>query len=387
MILMFLPKTNKQIKSTFVVDQKTKHLLTRIKTGQIAVIQHPDIDEIAAQSLIEKKVKAVINFSDSMTGTYPTIGLKKLIENKIPVFDVLKGYEYFNQLRDDQHLEIDRERNQIFVIDSHIPPFPITLWTMDKWENVYFHAAQNLEHELNRFIDNTLQYAAKEKSFVLKPIPIPSLKTRIKGKHVVVVVRGNHYREDLTAIHSYIEEVRPVLIGVDGGADALIEHGFTPDIIIGDMDSVSDKALHSGAELIVHAYPDGTAPGLLRIEQIGLKAKMIPSLGTSEDIAMLLAYEKQAEIIVALGAHSNMIDFLEKGRKGMASTMLVRMKIGTKLIDAKGVSKLYQPKTQWKDITLMGMAALTPIMAISMINHDMLRLLEMMWMNIKMLFT
>jgi len=386
---MIFPKNNKQIKGTFIVDKKTKHLMTRIRPNQIAVIHHDDIDEIAAEALIEKKVKAIINFSKSITGKYPTIGLKKLLEERIPIFDVLQDKESFQQLKDYQEVIIDRKTRQIhfFVHQSKVLTIPMEEWSMKKWKDHYQIAIDNLENELKRFIDNTLDYAAKEKDVVLKAMNIPPLKTKLQGKHVVVVVRGNNYREDLTAIRSYIEDYRPVLIGVDGGADALLEHGLYPDMIIGDMDSVSDKALRCGAEIIVHAYPDGTAPGLDRVNRIGLRAKIVPSLGTSEDVAMLLAYEKQAELIVALGAHSNMIDFLEKGRKGMASTVLVRMKIGTKLVDAKGVSKLYHPRTQWKDLSLLGGAALTPVIAISMINHDMIRILQIMWMNLKMLFT
>ncbi|MFT9486314.1 MAG: putative cytokinetic ring protein SteA [Tepidibacillus sp.] len=386
---MIFTKTNKTMKSTYIVDKKTKHLLTRIKPNQIAVVRHSDIDEIAASGFIEKKVKAIINFSQTMTGRYPTLGLKTLLEAKIPVFDVLKGYHIFEQLHDENEVEINFDENIAFFYSIWKSQMEVAIqeWTFDKWKQIYRVATENIEQELNNFIDNTLEYASREKDFVLKPLKIPPLKTKFKGKHAVVVVRGKHYREDLAAIRTYIEDYHPILVGVDGGADALMEHGLIPQVILGDMDSVSDEALKSGAEIIVHAYPDGRAPGITRVKELGLEAKVIPSLGTSEDVAMLLAYEQQAEIIVALGAHSHMIDFLEKGRKGMASTVLVRMKIGTKLVDAKGVSQLYHPSTQWKSISLIGIAAITPILAISLINQDMVRLLEMMWLNIKMLFT
>lgn len=385
---MIFPKNNKVIKANYFFDNKTKHLITRLKSNSIAVINHPDIDEVAAHSLIEKKVKAVINFSDSITGKYPTYGLQKMLHGKIPVLDIMKNRDSFKDLMDGNEAIIDFSKNIVhFDVGNSTISFPVKGWNYHKWEETFNIANSNMENELNRFIDNTLSYASKEKHFVLKPLKIPPLKTKIKGKHVVVVVRGNNYREDLLAVRSYIDDYRPVLIGVDGGADALIEYGLSPDLIIGDMDSVSDKSLKSGAEIIVHAYPDGRAPGLERVHKIGIDSKVIASVGTSEDIAMLMAYEEQAEIIVALGAHSNMVDFLEKGRKGMASTVLVRMKIGTKLVDAKGVSKLYHPRVEFKALSLMGVAAITPIIAISMINHDMVRLLQMVWINIKMIFT
>ncbi|OEF95531.1 hypothetical protein BHF71_04895 [Vulcanibacillus modesticaldus] len=341
---MIFPKNNEEIKATYVADKKTKRLLTRIKANQVAVLVHTDIDEVAALEIIEKKISAVINFSKSLTGKYPTLGLKRLLEAKIPVFDVLSEHEIFPKLRDGNLVIVNKENKTVQFPDDDNPKIilPVKEWTMEKLEYFLELAYQNLERELDNFITNTLEYASKEKNIVLQPLKIPELNTKFTGHHVVVVVRGNNYRNDLYAIRPYIKDYRPVLIGVDGGADALIEYGFVPDIIIGDMDSVSDEALKSGAEIVVHAYPHGKAPGLSRVKNLGLDAKVIPSVGTSEDVALLMAYEEGAEMIVAIGSHSNVIDFLEKGRKGMASTLLVRMKIGSKLIDAKGVSTLYR---------------------------------------------
>ena len=308
---MSLRKAPKALVGQIVVDKKTKNLLVRIKANQIAVLHHLDIDEIAASGLLEKKIKAIINFSPSISGKYPSQGLKKLLSARIPVFDVVKGDESFSFLVDGQEVTVDESANSLIVeLGERAIRIPVKRWSYKKWEQIYRLANHNVEGELDRFIDNTLEYARKEKDFVLKPLPVPRLKTKIKGKHVVVVVRGNNYREDLSAVRSYIEDCRPILVGVDGGADALIESGLVPDIIIGDMDSVSDSALQSGAELIVHAYPDGSAPGLIRVHQLGGQAQIIPSIGTSEDVAMLMAYEEQAELIVALGAHLHMVDFL-----------------------------------------------------------------------------
>jgi uncharacterized membrane-anchored protein len=201
------------------------------------------------------------------------------------------------------------------------------------------------------------------------------------NRHVVVVVRGRHYREDLRMLSSYIRECRPVLIAVDGGTDALMECGYTPDLIVGDMDSISDRALCCGAEVVVHAFPDGSAPGRERVEALGLPYHLLPAPGTSEDVAMLLAYEEQAQLIVTIGSHSNMIDFLEKGRKGMASTLLVRTKIGPKLIDAKGVSQLYQPRWSWNWWALMIAATLVPVAAALAINPVARHAVQMWWMQ------
>ncbi|MGI6097880.1 MAG: putative cytokinetic ring protein SteA, partial [Dethiobacteria bacterium] len=221
---------------------------------------------------------------------------------------------------------------------------------------------------LDRFVQNTLEYARREKGIILGSLTMPKLQTVIRDRHVLVVVRGKNYREDLKAIMHYIDEVKPVLIGVDGGADALWEFGYRADIVIGDMDSVGDEALQNAAELVVHAYPDGRAPGMERVKKLGLEAKIFSAPGTSEDVAMLLAYENKAELIVALGTHSSMVDFLEKGRAGMASTFLVRLKVGEKLVDARGVSQLYRKTANYRFVAPLLIAALLPIAVLAALS-------------------
>jgi uncharacterized membrane-anchored protein len=244
---------------------------------------------------------------------------------------------------------------------------------------------KNIKQELAKFVENTLDYARREQGLILGDYPVPRLRTKLQNRHALVVVRGQGYHEDIITIKSYIDEVKPVLIGVDGGADALLELGYRPDLIVGDMDSVSDEALLSGAEIVVHAYPDGRAPGLARIEKLGLPAVLFPAPGTSEDIALLLAYEKGAELIVAVGTHSNMIDFLEKGRSGMASTFLVRLKVGSILVDAKGVSKLYRQRLQPRHLAQIFLAAMLPLFVVVMVSPATRGFLKLLIMQIKLL--
>ena len=242
----------------------------------------------------------------------------------------------------------------------------------------------NIEKELDSFIENTLEYAKKEKEIVIGNLNIPKIKTKISNRHVLIVVRGKDYKRDLEAIRVYIKEKKPILIGVDGGGDALLEFGYIPDIIIGDMDSVSDNCLKHSKEIIVHAYTDGTAPGLERINKLNISAYKFSAPGTSEDIALLLAYHYHADLIVAVGTHSNMIDFLEKGRKGMASTFLVRLKVGSKLVDAKGVNKLYKNSLEIKYLLTLGFAALLPIIILSVMFPPIKEIIQLLHMRIRL---
>jgi uncharacterized membrane-anchored protein len=185
------------------------------------------------------------------------------------------------------------------------------------------------------------------------------------GRHVLVVVRGYHYREDLAALRPYIREYKPVMMAVDGGADALIEAGYLPEVILGDMDSVSDEALCSGAELIVHAYPDGRAPGLARVRELGLDAITCPAPGTSEDVALLVADAKGASLIAVVGTHHTLEEFLDKGRPGMSSTFITHLRVAGKLVNARGVHQLYQSRISgWSLLILVLAAAVTVLVAV-----------------------
>lgn len=365
-------------KATARVDIRTKNLAKRIKPGEIAVIDHADLDQVAADSLIKAKIKMVINASPSITGRYPNPGPATLLQENIAILDNV-GKELFQKIREGDLLEIkDGQiwKGKTFLGEGQF----LELTSVIKNLREIRH---NLAAELDKFLHNTLEYAVKEKDLILDTLKIPEVKTKFEGRPVVVVVRGQNYREDLTIVKSYIDDVNPVLIGVDGGADALLEFGFLPDIIIGDMDSVSDTALKSGAEIIVHAYPDGRAPGLAQVERLHQPAKLFPAPGTSEDIALLLAYEKGADLIVAVGTHSSMVDFLEKGRAGMGSTFLVRLKVGSILVDARGVSKIYQGRIKLRYLVQVSVAGILTIVIVLSQTQWSRDLFRTFWLQLK----
>ncbi len=347
------------VRGTLRLDKRTKNLAKRLKKGDIALIDHIDIDSTAARMLVEAGVAAVINAAQSCSGRYPNLGPTVLLDAGIPLIDAV-GDDAFKGFREGEQVELRGGaicRNGEVVLEGE-------LLTAERIRSLHEQARQNLGNELERFAENTLSYVTAEKSLLLDPSHLPDVKTLIDGRHALVVVRGESYKEDLAIIRTYIRDVRPALIGVDGGADAIIDMGLKPDIIIGDMDSVSDDALRCGAEIIVHAYASGEAPGLARVKELGLEAKVCNVPGTSEDIALLLAYEKGAEMIVAVGTHSHLVDFLDKGRKGMSSTFLVRLKVGNRLVDAKGVSKLYRVAPSGRHIAALALAALVVVITV-----------------------
>jgi len=330
---------------TVRLDKRTKDLVKRLEPTDIALIDHVDMDRVAAESLIASGVQVVINAQPSISGKYPNVGPLLLIQEGVALLDDI-GQEPFERLKEGRKVSISDSGNLYKGTDATRKDFIATgtFQTAESIEEAYEAAQKQISARLEEFAQNTLAYLTEETNIISDDQWVPPVKTAIEDRHVLVVVRGYHYKEDLKVLRAYIREMKPVLIGVDGGADALCEAGFTPDIIVGDMDSVSPDALNSGAELIVHAYADGRAPGLEPLKELGLDKDAFTwrLAATSEDLALLLAWEKGADLIVAVGTHNNLIEYLDKGRKGMASTFLVRLKTGPKLVDAKGVSRLYR---------------------------------------------
>lgn len=328
--------------------------------------------------LVDAKVAAVINAAKSCSGRYPNLGPSVLLDAGIPLIDSV-GEDPFKGLREGETIELDDGR----ICRAGGTVAEGELLTRERVKELVEASKANLGAELEKFAENTLAYVTTEKSLLLDPAHLPDVRTSINGRHALVVVRGESYKEDLAIIRTYIHEMKPVLIGVDGGADAIIELGLKPDMIIGDMDSVTDSALGCGAEIIVHAYANGKAPGLERVQKLGLQPHVCSVPGTSEDLALLLAYEKGAELIVAVGTHSHLIDFLDKGRKGMSSTFLVRLKVGNRLVDAKGVSRLYRSQPKARHVAVLALAALAvflTVVALSPSIQDQVRsTLDSVW--------
>ncbi len=356
------------------IDKRTKDLVKRLHPGDIAVIDHEDLDRVTAESLVETRVEVVVNASQSISGRYPNLGPIILTNSGVYLLDAV-GEDIMNQLKEDEEIIVHNNAvvkdNTVIARGSVIGPKDVR----KKMDN----AKANMSRELEKFAQNTLEFIEKEKEF-LEGVLIPDTKTSFHNRHALIVSRGYDYKADLKILRAYISEFKPVLIGVDGGADALLEAGYKLDMVIGDMDSVSEKGLKSSAEVIVHAYPDGRAPGLERLKNLTKEAIVFKSPGTSEDIAMLLAYEKGAELIVAVGSHANLVEFLDKGRKGMASTFLVRLRVGSMLVDAKGVNKLYRATVKPSYFLVVFLAALMTIMIVIQATpaaRNMLRLIAL----------
>ena len=352
------------ISATARIDRRTKNLTKRLQPGDIAIIDHADLDRVSAEALIRRQSAAVLNAAPSISGRYPNLGPQLLLEAGIPLVDDM-GPDLFEHVPDGQPVRLDGDT---LYLGGEI----VAKGTVQDDESVAAameDAKAGLADQLKAFAANTVEYISRDSELLIHGIRVPELTTRVEGRHVLVVARGYRHRDDLQALRAYIREFKPVMMAVDGGANALLEAGYKPSLIVGDMDSVSDKALTCGAELVVHAYRNGVAPGLARVQDLGLTSVLCPATGTSEDLAVLLADEMGATLIVAVGMRFSMAEFLDKGRSGMASAVLTRMRVGDKIVDAKGVSRLYRSRISgWALFTLV-LAALVAIIAAASVSQ------------------
>lgn len=358
--------------------RRTKDLIKRLEPGDIAIIDHADLDRVAADGLIDAGVAAVINASAYITGRYPNGGPSRLVNAGVilletPTKDILTA------IPDGETVRIDAGRILLNGVEVAVGHELLT----EEIERRMDAAREGIGHELQKFAENTLEYVQREAELVFAPIVPPALRTSFAGRHALVVVRGHDYKQDLQILKPYIREYRPVLIGVDGGADALLDMGFTPDIILGDFDSVSAAAMEVGAEHVHHVHPDGRNPGYEELQAFGKPYVEFVVEGTSEDAAMLLAYELGAKLIVAVGTHDTMVEFLDKGRAGMSSTFLTRLRLGPMLVDAKGVARLYEGNVRRSDIVLLVAAALLVILVVVIVSQPLHVIFRGTWLTLR----
>ncbi|HVE98966.1 MAG TPA: putative cytokinetic ring protein SteA [Mycobacteriales bacterium] len=345
------------------LDHRTKNLTKRLRPGDIAIIDHVDLDRVSAEALVASGARAVVNVAPSISGRYPNLGPDILVSAGVPLVDDVDP-DVFSRVREGEVLRVDGDT---VYRDGEVVAKGV-LQTPESVSALMAEARAGLSVQIEAFAANTMDYVRRERDLLFDGVGVPAVRTELRGRHALIVVRGYHYKEDLASLRPYIREYRPVLIGVDGGADALVEEGYRPHIIVGDLDSVSTEVLCGGAEVIVHGYSDGRAPGLERVQKLGLEAVVFPMAGTSEDAAMLLADELGAELIVAVGSHATLVEFLDKGRSGMASTFLTRLRVGGKLVDAKGVSRLYRSRIKASSLVLLVAAALVTMLAALVIS-------------------
>jgi uncharacterized membrane-anchored protein len=362
------------------LGKRTKRLVKSLGPEDIAVIDHEDIDRVSSEDLCASGVRCVLNVARSSTGSYPNVGPLVLAEAGVHLVD-LPGAPLFDELSEGEQITVRGGA----VLRNGQALFEGEVQELDVVRHAHDRQRLKLGEALEAFAENTMSHIREERELLGGRLDLPEFETTFRDRPCLIVVRGVDHQKDLRILRPYVRDQRPVLVAVDGGADAILEQGLQPNMIVGDMDSASDTALRSGAELVVHAYPDGRAPGRERLDRLGLPYKVVPAPATSEDVAMLVAAEKGAELIVMVGSHFNLMEFLDKNRKGMSSTFLTRLRVGEILVDAKGVSRLYRPSAGGGPIAFVTLAALATLIAIVISSDNLGDFLDLVWLKIEIL--
>jgi uncharacterized membrane-anchored protein len=362
------------------LGKRTKTLTKRLKPGDIAIIDHEDLDRVSAEDLVASGVKAVVNAARSSSDRYPNMGPLLLVQAGVLLVDA-PGAPLFERLKDGDQIIVrgGEVRRGEELIATGVVQDPAVLRGLND------ERRREIGEALEAFARNTVEHMLEERELLAGKLELPRFDTEFRDEPCLVVVRGVDHKGDLKALRPYVRDVKPVIVAVDGGADALVEHGFRANMIVGDMDSVSDRTLRMGAELIVHAYPDGTAPGRERVQELGLPHKVVPAPGTSQDVAMLIAAEKGARLIVSVGSQYNLVEFLDKNRRGMSSTFLTRLRVGEILVDAKGVSRLYRPRPGLTPIVALFVVGVVAFVAIVALTPGLRDVADLLWLKLQVL--
>jgi uncharacterized membrane-anchored protein len=371
------------------LGRKTKVMVKHLIQGDVAVIDHLDIDRVSAEELVAAGATAVLNCKASTSGSYPNLGPQLLVEAGVLLVD-LEDDALFKSLSEGDPVTVRAAQDgsgEVLHKGSVVARGRVLDIATVRAET----EARRLEigEALERFAHNTIEHMREERELLAGKIELPRFGTDFRDRPALVVVRGVDHQRDLRALRPFIRDVHPVLVAVDGGADALLEVGLSPHMIVGDMDSASEATLHAsvaaGAELVVHSYPDGRAPGRHRLEELGLPFKLVPAPGTSQDVAMLIAAEKGARLIVSVGSQFNLVEFLDRNRKGMSSTFLTRLRIGEILVDAKGVSRLYRPQPGLTPLLVVICAGLLAMVAVVWMTPALRDVFELLWLKLQLL--
>jgi uncharacterized membrane-anchored protein len=362
------------------LGRRTKHLVKRLGPEDVAIIDHAGIDRVAGEDLVASGVRHVVNVSRSASDYYANQGPMILTHSGVTLVD-MPGADVFERIEDGDSVTL---RGDTLLKDGEVVASG-QLLDPEGVQRKYEAGRREIGDALEAFAENTIAHIREERELLAGHLDLPDFDTDFRDRPTLVVVRGVDHKKDLRMLRPYVRDAKPVLVAVDGGADAILEDGFCPDMIVGDMDSASDAALRCGAELVVHAYPDGRAPGRDRLDHLGLDYRVVPAPATSEDVAMLIAAERGAELIVTVGSHFNLVEFLDKNRSGMSSTFLTRLRVGEILVDAKGVSRLYRPSAGRGPILLLTFAAFVTFVIVIATSSTLQPLLDLLWLKLQIL--
>ena len=320
------------------IHRRTASLLGRLHVGDVAVLDHLDMDRDTAQALIDAGVVAVVNSGPMVSGRFPNLGPERLVEAGVLVVDNA-GSEVFDRLKDGTDVRIDA--GVLHAGDTLVATGREV--TADLVRSEMGRARSGLSAQLESFTHNSTEFLRREQDLLLHGHGVPRTATDMAGRPVVVTVRSHGWQDELRGIKPFVREQRPVLVGVDHGADALVAAGHRPDVVVvsGVGDLPSAAVLRKARDVVILVERGAPRSATEQLERLGIRPLRFETTATAEDAALLLASAREASLIVGVGMHATLDEFLDRRRAGLASTFLTRLKVGPDLVDASAVPQLY----------------------------------------------
>jgi uncharacterized membrane-anchored protein len=360
------------------LDRRTKRLTRRLKPGDIAIIDHRDIDRVSAEELLDSGARVVVNCSPSQSGRFPNPGPLLLVRGGVELIDVA-GSELFDAVNEGDLVSV--RGSSLFRNGDRIASGR-TL-SADELTRALDEQRGRVTQALEEFAENTMRHLREEGGVLAGAVEFPPLRTSFRDRHALVVARGPGMKRDLRIVQGYIRDFKPVLVAVDGGADALLEIGRKPDVIVGDMDSVSDEALRSGAEIVVHATA-ATATHRGRRGSTRISGVAYQRFRARHQRGLAPARIREGRrAIVAVGTHLNLIEFLRARPRRMASTFVTRLKVGEILVDAKGVSRLVSRRVGVWPLVVLTLAGFGAIVTAILVSPQLRHVIELVSLKLQ----
>ncbi len=349
------------VTGTARLDRRTLHLAKRLRPGDIAVISHVDLDRASAEALLDCRVAAVVNAAESMSGRYPNLGPEALAAAGVPLVDSV-GPDVLTRLTDGDLVRV--HDGGVYVGDDLVAEGDVL--TADVVAVRKDAARDGLTAQLEAFTLDAAEHLRREHELLLDGVGIPDLTTQVRGREVVVVSATHEHVADLRALRGYLRDRRPVLVGVEGGADALRTAGHTPDLVVGDLDEISDASLRCGAEVVARVGHEALVGHRERLERLAVEPVVFSTSGRSQDAALLLVDAAGADVIVTAGSAPGLVELFDEGRAAMASSVLTRMRVGPRLLEARSAARLHGSRLRpWHLVALVLAGLLAIAVAVS----------------------
>jgi len=365
------------VAGTARTDRRTAALLSRIGRGDIAVLDQVDLDGPTAEALVEAGVAAVVNRAQMISGRFPNRGPQLLLDAGIPMVDQADGTggrDLLSAVADGRRVVL---RGGTLLAGDQVLAEGRAL-TRDDVAHQLADAESGLTSQLHTLTHNSAEFLRREEALILHGEGVPRVRTRLRGRPVVVVGHGPDDAAELRRLRRYLREVRPVVIATGDGLAVTRAAGLSPDVVVLDgrtEDLPGAKSLRACRDVVITEARGGprSGAGSDRFERIGVRAIAMQTTATPADAALLLADGSGAAPIIGVGLRGTVEEFLDGTRDGLGSGYVTRLRVGPRLVDATAVPMLYSGQLRARHaylVLLIGLIAVAAAIATTDVGHQ-----------------